>query len=191
MVLSLYNVGETNMDTKEILAQTLKKLMDSTSVDKITINMLTSESNVARNTFYYHFEDIKSILEWIYAREIVVQLASFQSQTNWNDGFKTLLNYIEENRKFCLNTFHSTNRSFLEHFLYRLAFDMVSGVVVDLKPDCSNKLRDEISNFYGRALTSQVIQWLVTDMRESEEEFVDRMERMLGGTIEAVINRNS
>ncbi|MFC6322320.1 TetR/AcrR family transcriptional regulator [Companilactobacillus baiquanensis] len=179
------------MDTKEILAQTLKKLMNDTPVDKITINILTSEANVARNTFYYHFEDIKSILEWIYAREIVVQLAAFQSQSKWTDGFETLLNYIVENQKFCLNTFSSTNRSFLEHFLYRLAFDMVSGVVLDLQPTCKNDLRDEISNFYGRALSSQVIQWLVTDMRESEDEFVDLMERMLGGTIEAVVKRNS
>lgn len=179
------------MDTKVVLAQTLKKLMDDISVDKITINMLTAEANVARNTFYYHFEDINSILEWIYAREIVVQLAAFQSQQKWTDGFRILLEYISENRKFCLNTFRSSSRSFLEHFLYRLAFDMVSGVVKNLEPECGNDLRDEISNFYGRALTSQVIQWLVTDMRESQDEFVDRMERMLGGTIEAVVKRNS
>ncbi|MFD1417273.1 TetR/AcrR family transcriptional regulator [Companilactobacillus keshanensis] len=178
------------MDTKEILAQTLKNLMIKIPVDKITINILTNEAKVARNTFYYHFDDIKSILEWIYAREIVVQLAAYQRQSNWTDGFKTLLGYIYDNRKFCLNTFRSTNRSFLEHFLYRLAFDMVSGVVMDLEPDCDANLRDEISNFYGRALTSQVIQWLVTDMKESEYEFVERMDRMLGGTIEAVVKRN-
>lgn len=63
--------------------------MDHTPVDKMTIDTLTNVSNVTRNTFYYHFEEIKSILEWIYAIEIVVRLASFQSQTNWNDGFKT------------------------------------------------------------------------------------------------------
>ncbi|WP_238704189.1 TetR-like C-terminal domain-containing protein [Companilactobacillus mishanensis] len=101
------------------------------------------------------------------------------------------MNYIYANRKFCLNTFKSTNRDLLEHFLYRLAFDMVAGVVTDLHPECPQNLSDEISNFYGRALSSQVVQWLISDMRESKQEFRSRMGRMLSGTIDHIIKHNS
>lgn len=178
------------MDTKKHLANTLKKVMQTVPVDKITINQLTSAGNVARNTFYYHFDDINSLLEYIYGVEIVQQLASYKRVKNWQDGLKLLLDYIDDNQKFCLNTFKSVNRGFLEKFLYRVAFDMVTGVVDDTHPDCPNKLRDEIGNFYGLALSSQLIQWLTTNMEESKPEFCERMNRMLGGSIDNVFEHN-
>lgn len=178
------------MDTKQHLSTTLKKLMQTIPVDKITINMLTQNANVARNTFYYHFDDINELLEYIYAQEIVMQLAAYKKERNWQAGLKVLLDYINENRKFCLNTFHSVNRRLLERFLYSLAFDMVTGVVDDLHPDCPTKLRDEMGNFYGLALSNQVIQWLTTNLTESENEFCQRMNRMLCGSIDNVVAHN-
>ena len=179
------------METKQHLAATLKKVMQTVPLDKITINMLTNEANVARNTFYYHFDDINQLLEYIYAKEVVAQLEAYKKQTNWIDGLKVLVDYIDENRKFCLNTFRSVNRSLLEHFLYSVAFDMVTGVVHDLHPEATFKLRDEIGNFYGLALSSQVIQWLTSNMDESKEEFCQRMNRMLCGSIDNVVVHNS
>lgn len=178
------------MDTKKHLALTLKKLMQTTPVDKITINQLTQAGNVARNTFYYHFDDINELLEYIYADEIVRQLAAYKKETTWQSGLKVLLDYIEDNEKFCLNTFRSVNRRLLERFLYSVAFDMVTGVVNDLHPNCPNKLRDEIGNFYGLALSGQLIQWLTTNMVESKSEFCQRMNRMLNGSIDNVISHN-
>ncbi|KRL67313.1 TetR/AcrR family transcriptional regulator [Companilactobacillus versmoldensis] len=178
------------MGTKKHLAVTLKELMQTEPVDKITINQLTSAANVARNTFYYHFEDINSLLEYIYAQEIVIQLHAYKQEQNWQDGLKVLLDYISNNRKFCLNTFRSVNRGLLEHFLYRVAFDMVTGVVEDLHPHCPDKLHDEIGNFYGLALSNQVIQWLTTDLQESKNEFCQRMNRMLCGSINNVVEHN-
>ncbi|MCH4009128.1 TetR/AcrR family transcriptional regulator [Companilactobacillus sp.] len=178
------------MDTKKHLASTLKKVMQTVPVDKITINQLTSAGNVARNTFYYHFDDINQLLEYIYADEIVTQLEAYKKQQNWLDGLKLLLDYIDDNRKFCLNTFRSVNRGLLEHFLYSVAFDMVTGVVMDLHPECDDKLRDEIGNFYGLALSSQLIQWLTSNMNESKDEFCERMNRMLCGSIDNVVEHN-
>ena len=131
------------MDTKQNLAQNLKLLMATTPVDHITVNQLTHQANVARNTFYYH-----------------------------------------------LNTFHSLNRDLLGRFLYRVAFNMVTGVVDDLQPDCPPTLRDEMANFYGWALATQIIQWLVTNLQESKVEFYQRMHRMLNGTLQQVLDNN-
>lgn len=178
------------MDTKQNLAQNLKLLMATTPVDHITINQLTQQANVARNTFYYHFADINELVAWIYNREIVSQLAAYQKEQDWAKGLDLLLRYIETNRHFCLNTFHSLNRDLLGRFLYRVAFNMVTGVVDDLQPDCPPTLRDEMANFYGWALATQIIQWLVTNLQESKVEFYQRMHRMLNGTLQQVLDNN-
>jgi hypothetical protein len=67
---------------------------------------------------------------------------------------------------------------------------MVTGVVMDLHPECDDKLRDEIGNFYGLALSSQLIQWLTSNMNESKDEFCERMNRMLCGSIDNVVEHN-
>lgn len=101
-----------------------------------------------------------------------------------------LLAYIENNRHFCMNTFSSLSRDLLSHFLYRVAFDMVTGVIIDLAPNCHADLRDEIANFYGWSLATQMEQWLVTNLAESKQEFVQRMYRMLHETVAHVIQQN-
>ncbi|HAT54010.1 MAG TPA: TetR family transcriptional regulator [Lactobacillus sp.] len=178
------------MNTKEQLAQALKQMMLTQPVDHITINQLVAEAAVARNTFYYHFQDINALLAWIYDAEIVQPLMVYTRRDQWAEGLDLLLSYIEDNRKFCLNTFRSLSRDVLDHFLYQVAFAMVTGVINDLAPQCPKQLRQEIGNFYGWALSIQVIQWLVNGLTESHAVFRQRMERMLRGTISHVIKHN-
>lgn len=172
-----------NQGTKFQLATALKKLMQTTPLERITIDKLTQTVNVTRNTFYYHFEDIYALLAWIYHQEIVTQLPAYQKVDNWQSGYRLLLDYIEANQQFCLHTFHSVGRDLLDNFLYQVASDMVRGVVIDIEPTIEPKLAQSIVNFYGWALVIQIIQWLVHSLDDSKNTMVKRVEIMLTGTI--------
>jgi probable dihydroxyacetone kinase regulator len=63
---------KTKGETKQLLADSLKKLMlDDVSFEKITIKDITSGAGVIRPTFYNHFQDKYELLEWIFYREII------------------------------------------------------------------------------------------------------------------------
>ena len=51
--------------TKSIIANTLIELMRTHDIDKITVTDLAEKCGVSRQTFYYHFQDITDVLEWI------------------------------------------------------------------------------------------------------------------------------
>ena len=51
--------------TKLALEASLKKLLTTKSLDKITINDLTADCGISRMAFYYHFKDIYDLVEWI------------------------------------------------------------------------------------------------------------------------------
>lgn len=51
--------------TKYVLETSLKKLLLSKPIDKITINDLTSDCGISRMAFYYHFKDIYDLIEWV------------------------------------------------------------------------------------------------------------------------------
>ncbi len=175
--------------TKKALSQALKNLMTLLPFEKITINEVTKEAGVSRNTFYYHFSDINELLEWTFDNEVVKGLESYEAIDTWKDGLMIVLNYTEENRKFCLNTFHSINRDRLEIFLFNITYHMLISIIEQTYDEkiLNQNLKREIADFYGRAIVAQVIHWLTTRLEEPKEQVITRIESVTKGIIELII----
>lgn len=178
--------------TKKALSQALKSLMASIPFEKITINDVTKEAGLSRNTFYYHFSDINELLEWTFDNEIVSGLESYEDLETWKDGLLSVLNYTEENRKFCLNTFHSINRDRLEIFLYNITYHMLISIMDQSYDEkiLSKQLKIDIADFYGRGIVAQVTHWLTTRLEEPKDQLIERIEGVTKGTIELIIKNH-
>ena len=55
--------ADISLKTKRTLAASLKKLMEQKSLSRITISELCRDCGLNRKTFYYHFDDIQSLLK--------------------------------------------------------------------------------------------------------------------------------
>lgn len=51
------------------MAASLKKALSKKTLDKITIKEITDDCGIKRQTFYYHFQDIYDLLEWVFLQE--------------------------------------------------------------------------------------------------------------------------
>ncbi|WEG74253.1 TetR/AcrR family transcriptional regulator [Vagococcus intermedius] len=174
--------------TKQALSLALKELMTHYPLDKIRVGQVTELAHLSRNTFYYHFSDINDLLAWTYDNEVVNGLGRFQDIDTWQEGLMQVLNYTEENRSFCLNTFHSLSRDRLESFLYQITYSMLIKIMTKecFSYQVSPTTRSEIADFYGRAIVAQIIQWLLINLREEKECLVARIERMIVGAIKRI-----
>ena len=56
-------------NTKQAIAESLKHLLLRKPITKITINDITEDCGISRMTFYYHFNDIYDLVEWVCAEE--------------------------------------------------------------------------------------------------------------------------
>ena len=61
-------------DTKEKIAEAVEQMMLTKPVSKITVQSVMEQAQMKRQTFYYHYQDIYSVLEWIVMREICTPL---------------------------------------------------------------------------------------------------------------------
>ncbi|MDO5459131.1 MAG: TetR family transcriptional regulator, partial [Eubacteriales bacterium] len=52
--------------TKEALADALRQMMKVKPIDKITVKDIVEVCGVNRQTFYYHFDDVDDLLEWVF-----------------------------------------------------------------------------------------------------------------------------
>ncbi len=55
----------SGLTTKKAIAYTFKDLLKEKPFNKITINDIANKCDINRQTFYYHFQDIRDLIEWI------------------------------------------------------------------------------------------------------------------------------
>ena len=53
------------MDTKAMIADAFIQLAHQKRIEKITVKDIVEHCNISRQAFYYHFQDIFDVIEWI------------------------------------------------------------------------------------------------------------------------------
>ena len=56
-------------DTKIKIAATVRELLQTRPITKITVQDVMQRADMTRQSFYYHFQDIYDVLEWDVSRE--------------------------------------------------------------------------------------------------------------------------
>ena len=171
--------------TKNALAESLKKQMQTIPLAKITVNDIVNECGLNRRTLYYHFNDIYDLLEWIFKTELTEMLGENKTCSSWQKGFLEIFNYLYENKKVVLNTYNSIDRDILENHLYNESFSIILEVVNELAKDLnvSDKDKRYVANFYKIALVGVIIDWIKNNMVEDIEGIVNNLDKIISGEI--------
>ena len=80
--------------TKETLADALRKMMTVKPIDKITVKDIVDICNVNRQTFYYHFDDVYDLLEWIFEMDCNRVFPSIVTYDKWSTDMVTYFRYL-------------------------------------------------------------------------------------------------
>lgn len=74
------------VDTKELIAEAVKRLLMQKKVKKLTVKDIVDECSITRQTFYYHFEDIPDLLKWVLERGTDKMVEETLTQGNAEKG---------------------------------------------------------------------------------------------------------
>lgn len=177
--------------TKRALAASLKKLLAQKPLDKITVVDITTDCEVNRQTFYYHFQDIYDLIEWIYSSEATNALGDKKTAETWEEGLLNICNYALENRAFVTSTYHSVSREYLEQYLYHETYPLLWNVLAEKSAHIPMRDEDKdfIVNFYKYAFVGLLLDWTGRGMRDDPHELVDRLSRLIHGNIVDAIEK--
>ena len=175
--------------TKRALAASLKKLLAQKPLSKITIADITEDCGINRMTFYYHFQDIYDLIDWICQEEGGRALQGRKDYATWQEGFTALCRTVVENRAFIEGVYHSVQREQIETYLYRMVYGLLIDVVRVLSGPYSISREDQeyITNFYKYAFVGVMLDWVRRGMREPPEAVVGRVSRMTRGQLLSAI----
>lgn len=171
--------------TRMALAASLKKLLEEKPLEKISIRDITEDSEVNRQTFYYHYRDIYDLIEWVFINEGGKVLREHNSYESFQEGFLSIFYYLEGNKRLVLSTFHSIGREQLERFLFGEVYKLLSGLVNDeiIGESISDANKAFIIDFYKYALAGTMFQWIRTDMQEDPKIIANNISRLITGDI--------
>lgn len=80
--------------TKRTLSETLKKILQEKSLDKVTVVDIVEASAINRQTFYYHFKDIYDLVEWTFLTDNTQSLSGKRSYATWQQGYLQIFDYV-------------------------------------------------------------------------------------------------
>ena len=93
--------------TRNDLADALRQLLSDRSLDKITVQNIADAANVSRKTFYYHFQDVYDLLEWMLEQHRTNLEPQVSDRNAWRTAVANLLDFCLENQAMIQNLFRS------------------------------------------------------------------------------------
>lgn len=167
------------------MGESLKKLLQEKSLDKITVVDIVKDSNINRQTFYYHFQDIYDLVEWVLTEENLETLGGKATYLTWQQGYWSILNYIKENKQFILNIYYSSNSNTLTRYLYDTTYRLLINVIDEKAKDMKVKEEDKafIANYYKYGFVGMTLEWIGSGMKEDPQKMVERLSVLIHGDI--------
>ena len=160
-----------NLDTKNKIVKGFKKLALKKPINKITISELTNYCNINRNTFYYHFEDIITLMEWILSTEITNILDSVDIK-NTKELLYSIFDYVEKNEKLLESAYSSFGREKLRKLLYPYFYNTLNNLIDEKKITTSfynNDFKDFVINFYSNGIAFTILDYLKKDNKDKDK----------------------
>lgn len=177
--------------TKRALEQSLKNLLLKKPLSKITISDLTEDCGMNRMTFYYHFKDIYDLVEWSCLTDAKRALDEKKTYDTWQQGFLQILEAVQANKPFIMNVYHCVHREQVEIYLRPLVEDLILNVVNEEAGGLN--VRDEDKTFivqaYSYIFIGIMLDWIKEDMKENPQEIVERLNKLIKGSIRDSLTR--
>lgn len=179
----------SSLTTKKAIAYTFKDLLKEKPFNKITVNDISNQCNINRQTFYYHFQDIPDLVEWICIDDVDHLLKKKEEYETWEDKFLIVFKIMLEEKIFVENIYHSVSREVLRTNLYRLVYPIIYDEITKKSKDKGLREEDKkfITNFYKYAFVSIVFEWIDKDMYENPEMIVLKVSHLVTGTIDHAV----
>ena len=171
--------------TKQIIEDSLKKLMLQKPLDKITIRDLTEDCGISRMTFYYHFKDIYDLVEWSCIADATRALEGKKTYDTWSEGLLQIFEAVYENKPFILNAYRCISRDQIESFLFHLTSDLIMAVVEEKAAgtEVSEENRRFIADFYKYSFVGIMLDWIKQGIKDDYSLIAEKISITVHGSI--------
>ena len=177
--------------TKDALADALRKMMTVKPIDKVTVKDIVEICGVNRQTFYYHFDDVDDLLEWVFEQDCDKAFPTEVVYDRWLESMMVYFDYLESHSGFTLNVYHSNSRLYMLRYLKSRMADCIRSFA-EIVTEGKNIDRQDfefVVEFYANCAIGFISQWMDMGMQMPKEITRERILRVMDQSVENIIAR--
>lgn len=155
--------------TKKAIKNSFLELIVKKPIDQLTIRDITDHCGVSRNTFYYHYADMPTLVE-----EIVMDLAeeiilSYPDIKSLEQALNVGAEFILQNRRSAMHILNSSHRYIYERCLMKVCRHVVATYIDVAIPagTLNEQERELMIDFYKCLSFGIIINWCDDGMKEN------------------------
>lgn len=177
--------------TERALAQSLKKISQKKSLNKITIQELAEDCGINRMTFYYHFKDIYDLIEWVCKEDAMAAIEENRTYDTWQQGMLKIFEMALENKPFIMNVSNCIHQEQVEKYLRPQVDSLVMGIIYEELGDMivSDEDKDFIARAYSYLFVGFMLDWIKGDMQGDPAKLVEKLSILIKGSIFGALSR--
>lgn len=167
------------------------KLLTERPISQITVKDIVEDCGVNRNSFYYHFQDIPSLLEEIIVEMTAKVIETLPEESTFEEKVTAALEEIDSNKRMIYHIYGSSNREFYEKQLMKIC-DYVTRTYIrsrDYSEKVASKDLEFVISYLKCELFGQLIDWLNHDMSYDIVEHSRILCRMFAGSMRMVCQK--
>ncbi len=176
------------IQTKEIIKDTFWEILEEKPYNKITVQDIVNRCRVNRNTFYYHFQDIPTLMtdsieDWM--EEVIQKYGTFTSPVNC---LTYMVDECMKRKKAFLHLFRSVQKDTFLSGLNRMGYDITRSYV-DKIGECKQISKEEKEIFvrcYKCIFVGSLLDWLEEGASYDLKELYEELCKMFAGSSERV-----
>lgn len=172
--------------TKSAIVAAFGELLEERPLNKITVKDIVERCGVNRNTFYYHFEGIPSLLEET-IEDMVGQVIEKRSRLgSLTDCLAPMLQYMTEHKMAVLHIYRSSQREAFQTGLNRVAHHSVEKYVEKVTactPSSPERLEERslLIHYFKCVFVGTILDWLDSRMEYDLLTFISRISELFDG----------
>lgn len=171
--------------TKKAIKQTFIALLNKKPLPQITVKDIVEECGINRNSFYYHFQDIPTLIDELITEEtdrLIVDYSPLDPLETW---LTNAIHAAMDLRETILNIYRYMDRSVFESYLWRICDKIISAYTKNelTKTSFSEKDREIIEHLFRCECFGFLIEWLNGEMTDYSDEVIARFCRIHRGML--------
>lgn len=187
--------ADISLKTKRTLAGSLKKLMEQKSLSRITISELCRDCGLNRKTFYYHFDDIQSLLKWMLEQDAGNVIKKHDPLTDYQALLALVIDYVDDNNDILNCMYNTMSRNSIINFFFpdlkKAVKVMIEEVEKKTGDTVDEQFREFLGSFYATSLSSLLIDRLQETCAYTKEELMDYIIFTLRSSLPSILKARS
>ena len=163
--------------TKQAIRNSCIKLLNEKPYNQITVKDIVEECGINRNSFYYHYHDLPSLIEEIVKDEADRLIQNYSGTESIEEGLNAAISFALQNKKAVLHIHQSANREMYEQYLWKMCNHVSETFVNMISSGYSISEQDKqiIIRFHKCECFGLIMDWLNSGMKSDITDNIHRL----------------